>query len=215
MLRTRSTGRGGWKRLLSVRRVLARRKSPSRYKPAVRPHSQTLGSAVKRSFRSILARLLFTLVLITLIGCEKAGPKVDLDSIGQAVLDLEYDMNIEVDRNDCDAGLIHLGERVPVFVMQSQVTRTSDELRQRCSRRESFFSSAHFEISQRDVNVLSPDVAYVVREGDYTMHYLDGRTITRFGVMTTIWNRVETTWKMVHLHESWEESWPAPEAASD
>ena len=35
MLRTRTTGSSGWKQLLSGRRVLARRKSPSRYGASV------------------------------------------------------------------------------------------------------------------------------------------------------------------------------------
>jgi ketosteroid isomerase-like protein len=73
------------------------------------------------------------------------------------------------------------------------------------------FASADCTIDSRDVNVLSPEVAYVVRQGDYTMEYRDGRTVVRFGVMTTLWNRVEDAWTMVHLHESWNDNWPVPE----
>jgi ketosteroid isomerase-like protein len=169
---------------------------------------------MNRSIHAVLGVLLCTAVVFS-AGCVQNSPKTDLDLMGQTVLDLEYEMNLDVDRNDCAAGLIHLGDREPVFVMQSQVTRNSVDLRQNCSRRERVFESAQFDISQRKVNVLSPTVAYVVREGDYTMNYVDGRTITRFGVMTTIWNQVDGTWKMVHLHESWEDSWPAPEPPSN
>jgi len=154
-------------------------------------------------------------VTLGVSGCVEPDRELDVDAIGQVVLDLEYEMNFEVDQNDCGAGLIHLGDRQPIFVMQSRITRSAADLRERCSNREYLFSSAEFEIAQRKVNVMSENVAYVVREGDYTMNYRDGRTITLFGVMTTIWNRVGDTWKMVHLHESWEENWPVPERITD
>ena len=51
-------------------------------------------------------------------------------------------------------------------------------------------------------NVLSSDVAYVVREGNYTINFRDRESRTVYLVMTTIWHRQDDGWKMVHLHES-------------
>jgi ketosteroid isomerase-like protein len=163
--------------------------------------------------------LLLLLIAVSAIGCGSSisdeMQEQDLKGIQETLLTLENEMNLAVDRNDCDEGLMHLGEREPAFVMMARVVRTSDELREQCGSRESKFTSASFSIETRTVNALSHDVAYVVREGDYTMNYKDGQSPTRFGVMTTIWNRVEGEWKMVHLHESWDEPWPAPNSVAE
>jgi ketosteroid isomerase-like protein len=158
--------------------------------------------------------LMWLLLAVSAIGCGTSVSdqmqEQDLKDIQETLLTLENEMNLAVDRNDCEAGLSHLGEREPIFVMMPQVVRTSDELRERCGRRKSMFASASFSIDTITVNALSRDVAYVVREGNYTLNFKDGQSPTRFGAMTTIWNRVEGEWKMVHLHESWDEPWPTP-----
>jgi ketosteroid isomerase-like protein len=51
-------------------------------------------------------------------------------------------------------------------------------------------------------HVLSPDAAFVVREGVYTINFKDGSSRRSYVIMTSVWARQDGAWKMVHLHES-------------
>ena len=111
-------------------------------------------------------------------------------------------MNDAVDALDCATGLESLGTRAPLFVSSGMVVRTEPEVREMCDGMVSSRGGAHFDMDSLTVQVLSPDAAYVVREGNYTVELLDGQTPTVYMVMTTIWHRTAEGWRMVHLHES-------------
>lgn len=138
--------------------------------------------------------------------CANSAPStarpIDSMAVEDTVLKLEAAMNEAVDALDCRTGLTSLGTRAPAFVSSGLVVRTAPELRDMCERMVSGRRRADFAIDAITAHVLSPDVAYVVREGNYTVEHLDGSAITMYMVMTTIWDREPTGWKMVHLHES-------------
>jgi ketosteroid isomerase-like protein len=43
----------------------------------------------------------------------------------------------------------------------------------------------------------------VVREGKYTISFKDGKSETQHMVITTVWEKRDNAWQMVHLHESY------------
>ena len=63
-------------------------------------------------------------------------------------------------------------------------------------------TGATFVTDTVTAHALSPDAAYVVREGEYTINYRNGQIRAERLVMTTIWARRVDGWKVVHLHES-------------
>lgn len=145
------------------------------------------------------------LVPLALPGCSppEAGPTAaEIEAVRDTVLRLEEAMNAAVDALDCEAGLAHMGDREPIFVSVGNVVRTVDELREGCEEMVAGRTGAHFEVDARTAHVLSEDAAFVVREGDYTIDRVDGTSMTIYLVMTTVWDRDDDGWKMVHLHES-------------
>jgi hypothetical protein len=64
--------------------------------------------------------------------------------------------------------------------------------------------SAHEDVQEQRVEVMSRDAAVVVTRGVYTVRYRDSRTIVRPQVVTSVWARNADGWRRVHLHESWQ-----------
>ena len=148
---------------------------------------------------------LFLLLSITLVGL--GARRVQEQSPNQAaieatVLDLEEALNAAVDELDCDAVLQLSGQRAPLFVGSGDVVGTSAEFHQLCVQMVAPRTGSEWDLVNRTVNVLSPEVAYVVREGDYTIHFREQESVTVYLAMTTLWHRGEDGWRMVHLHES-------------
>lgn len=135
-------------------------------------------------------------------GAGTPGPDTDDAAIADTVLRLENEMNTAVDALDCDAGMALIGDREPVFVGNGHALDTRSELVDMCAQMVGGRTGAEFFIADIDAHVLSPDAAYVVRRGDYTIHGTDGTSSTVYLIMTTIWQREPAGWKMVHLHES-------------
>jgi hypothetical protein len=131
---------------------------------------------------------------------QPQAPQPDLDEVRETVLRLENEMNLAVDALNC--GLPENGDREPIFVSGGRVVRTGSELQEMCQNMVANRTGAVFVADRITANVLSTDVAYVVREGNYTINYTDGTSRTPYLVMTTIWHREGDGWKMVHLHES-------------
>ena len=154
--------------------------------------------------RALGPRILCTIIAVSAAtGCASEPPQaseVDLESVRETVLGLENQMNLAVDALQC--GLAENGDREPIFVSGGQVVRTGSELREMCEQMVAPRTGAVFAVDVITANVLSSDVAYVVREGDYTINFRDRDSITIYLVMTTIWHRRDDGWKMVHLHES-------------
>lgn len=111
-------------------------------------------------------------------------------------------MNQAVDSLDCQMGLSYVGDQPPVFVSGGRVVRTHAQLLSVCENMVAPRTGAVFLIDTVTAHALSADAAYVVREGEYTVHYRDGRVRVTHHVMTTIWQRQAGLWRMVHLHES-------------
>lgn len=125
---------------------------------------------------------------------------------GQAVRDtviaLENALNLAVDGLDCAKGMTVIGEKQPVFVSNGWVVRSKPALSTACESMVAPRTGATFIVDTLTAHALSPGSAYVVREGAYTINYRDGRTETLRLIMTTVWERLDGQWRMVHLHES-------------
>ena len=130
-------------------------------------------------------------------------PAVDDEAIRATVIALESAMNLAVDSLDCDSGTATMGDQEPIFAGGGRTVRNRADLKEMCVRMNEPRTGAEFAPDVLiTAHVLSSDVAYVVREGDYTINFKDGSSNTVHLVMTTIWNRQADGWKMVHLHES-------------
>lgn len=147
----------------------------------------------------------FLLVAVSM-GCtaprSRTIPEADAQAIRETVIALENSMNRSVDALDCAAGLASAGAREPIFVSNGYVVRTRDALLEMCETMVSKRTGAVFAMDHLAAHVLSPNAAYVVREGEYTINRQDGTSNRVYMVMTTLWSREGDGWKMVHLHES-------------
>ena len=137
-------------------------------------------------------------------GCTPEPPQtsqVDVEAVRDEVLELENAANLAVDAGRCEFPG-ELGDREPIFVSGGRVVRTGSELLEMCEEMVALRTGAVFTPDRITANVLSNEVAYVVREGNYTINYKDGTSRTVYLVMTTVLHRQDEGWKMVHLHES-------------
>ena len=135
------------------------------------------------------------------------GPRAEMteahaQAIRDSVIHLEAAMNHAVDSLDCGTGLSYVGDQPPVFVSGGRVIRTHAQLLRMCANMVAPRLGAVFVTDTVTAHAVSPDAAYVVREGEYTVNYRDGRVRVTHHVMTTIWQRQAGRWEMVHLHES-------------
>ena len=148
----------------------------------------------------------WALALLAAMGCASAHPRVITDAQAQAVRDtviaLEHATDAAVDHLDCVAAFDRIGDQRPIFVSGGRVVRTRDAFRSACDAIIAPRTGAIFVTDTVSAHVLSPDAAYVVREGAYTVNFKDGTSRRTYLVMTSIWTRENGAWKMVHLHES-------------
>jgi ketosteroid isomerase-like protein len=145
------------------------------------------------------------LLIVFLTGCARGAvvlSDADAKAIRDTVLRLEGAMNQAVDSLNCDKGLSYFGDLSPVFVSGGHVVRTSAALLKMCTSMVAPRIGATFVTDTVTAHALSPDAAYVVREGEYTINLRDGQSHAERLVMTTIWARQGDGWKVVHLHES-------------
>ena len=158
----------------------------------------------KMSGCALRLRITFTLLAFAAAaGCTPEPPQtsqVDVVAVREEVLELENAANLAVDALQCR--FPGLGDREPIFVSSGRVVRTGSELREMCEEMVALRTGAVFAPDRITANVLSNDVVYVVREGNYTVNYKDGTSRTTYLVMTTVWHRQDEGWEMVHLHES-------------
>jgi len=152
-----------------------------------------------------------TLALLAVAAAISCAPEQrplsqsDIDQVRETVLRFDNEMNRAVDALDCgppESGEWESSDREPIFVSGGRVVRTSAEVHEICKKMVSKRTGAVFAPDRITANVLSTDVAYVVREGNNTINYTDGTSTTNYLAMTTIWHREGGKWKMVHLHES-------------
>jgi len=161
-------------------------------------------SKMKMDSYAFRLRITFTLLAFAAAaGCTPEPPQtsqVDVAAVREEVLELENAANLAVDAGQCE--FPGLGDREPIFVSGGRVVRTGSELLEMCEEMVAPRTGAVFAPDRITANVLSNDVAYVVREGNYTINYKDGTSRTVYLVMTTVFHRQDEGWKMVHLHES-------------
>ena len=150
--------------------------------------------------------------LALLAACTPSAPSPMTDRQARGIRDtvtaLETSMNLAVDALDCTTGLSYIADEPPVFVSNSRVVRTRAALQTLCQAMVAPRTGATFVTDTVSAHALSPDAAYLVREGNYTINFKDGRAETQRLIMTTVWQRKQGEWKMVHLHESY--SVPSP-----
>ena len=142
------------------------------------------------------------------LGCAEAPlPLGDAErsAIGDSILALATSSDGAVDRLDCATGVEIFGDREPIFVGGGRVMRSRAELEPMCEQMITGRTGATYELTSSDVHVLSRDIAYLVREGTYTIEYTESEPNINTLVITGIWERGEAGWKRVHFHESWPE----------
>lgn len=133
---------------------------------------------------------------------ENATADIDLEAARAEVLAAEDAMNQAVDGIDCATGMTYAAESEPLFVSGGNVVRTKSELSAVCERMVAPRSGAVFSIDARSARMLSDAAAVVVREGNYTINFLDGTSLQIYLVMSTVWEHDVDGWRMIHLHES-------------
>jgi len=176
-----------------------------RYTASPLPQGYTFLQSLK-SMNCQSSRLLFVcvaLIMLAMTGCKSHAAQeseIDIGEIQQTVLQLENHLHLGVDSLRC--GLPDVGEGQPTFVSNGFVIRTGDELREMCEELVAPRTGAVWVVDTISANVLSRDIAYVVREGNYTISFKDRDPQSVDAVITTIWHRQDEEWKMVHLHES-------------
>ncbi len=160
-----------------------------------------------RSWNELVTRCVAVGGLMLAAGCAAPSDAPLSADEAQAIRDtvtvLEDGMNRSVDALDCQSGLKSIGDRAPIFVSGGIVVRTQAMMTEGCGRMVQGRTGAAWSVDTLTAHALSANAAYVVREGRYTINRLDGTDTTNYMVMTTIWERQDTSWKMVHLHESW------------
>jgi ketosteroid isomerase-like protein len=148
----------------------------------------------------------WAIVVVAAIGCAAVQPRVITGAEAQAVRDtvtaLENATNSAVDRLDCTGAFEQIGDQQPMFVSGGHVVRTRALFRDACEAIIALRIGAVFVTDTLSAHVLSPDAAYVVREGVYTVNFKDGTSRRTYLVITSVWTRQNAAWKMVHLHES-------------
>jgi ketosteroid isomerase-like protein len=148
----------------------------------------------------------WAIVVVAALGCAGVQPRVITGAEAQAVRDtvtaLENATNSAVDRLDCTGAFERIGDQQPMFVSGGRVVRTRALFRDACDAIIALRTGAVFVTDTLSAHVLSPDAAYVVREGIYTVSFKDGTSRRTYLVITSVWTRQNAGWKMVHLHES-------------
>jgi ketosteroid isomerase-like protein len=139
-------------------------------------------------------------------GCRQPRPPPVTDARSAALRDsliaLDRTMNQAVDGLDCPKAMGFIADEQPVFISGGRAIRTRAQLASLCDALVAPRTGAVFVPQAVTAHLLSPDAGYVVREGEYTIHYRDGRVRSEHLAMTTIWARRAGRWQMVHLHES-------------
>jgi hypothetical protein len=143
------------------------------------------------------------LALCTLTACAEASPPAaapDLDAIRDTVLQLEGQLNAEAMALNCS--MPELGDGDPLYVSQGNVVPTRAEFVEACAQMVAPRTPGEYDAERITANVLSPDAAIVVREGNLTINFRERESWTGPVVVTTVWQRGEDGWKAVHIHES-------------
>lgn len=145
-------------------------------------------------------------IVLAAAGCRQPPPATlspaRTAALRDSLIALDSTMNYAVDNLDCDRGMSYIGDERPLFVSGGRVIETHDQLLKVCRDLVAPRTGARMVVRSATAHVLSPDAGYVVHDGEYIVTLKSGETRTEHLAMTTIWERQNGVWKMVHLHES-------------
>ncbi|MGH7669797.1 MAG: YybH family protein [Gemmatimonadaceae bacterium] len=140
------------------------------------------------------------------MSCTSPAPDAlsagDAQTIRDTVIALDHLMNHAVDNLDCTKGMSYIANQPPVFISNGHVVMSKPELLRACQQMVAPRTGAEFEPDSVTAYALGRTAAYVVHRGEYTIHFKNGKTRREHLTMTTIWQRSDSGWRMVHLHES-------------
>ena len=146
------------------------------------------------------------IVLAAGMACSSLQPRpitaVTALAVRDTVIALENATDLAVDRPDCPAAFENIGDGEPIFVSSGRVFGTRTAFRGACDTMIASRTGAVFVTDTASAHVLSPDAAFVVREGVYTVNLMDGSLRRTYLIMTSVWARQDGGWKMLHLHKS-------------
>ena len=158
--------------------------------------------------RFVCSLILGHVILAVATGCSmsqgKAMTEAESKSVRDTVIALEHATNLAVDRLDCGAAFGNVGNREPMFVSNALLFRKRAAFRNACDGMIVPRAGAVFAVDTVTAHALSRDAAYVVSEGIYTITMKDGTSVRQQLIMTSIWARQAESWKMAHLHESYQ-----------
>lgn len=132
----------------------------------------------------------------------QAMTEADANAVRDTVTKLEDAVNAAVDRLDCTTGFKAVGDREPMFVTNALLVRKRAAFEAACNGMVQPRTGAVFVVDTLTAHALAPNAAYVVREGKYTISFKDGKSDKQYLIMTSVWEKRDGNWLMVHLHES-------------
>lgn len=145
-------------------------------------------------------------------GCAARAPAVpwtgstaERAALEDTIKRLSRETGAAFDAADCERlDLAAIAGRF-VFLAQGRVLELEgpEQMMELCRRIKRDRLSAHDEIQDQKVELLSRDAAYIVQRSVYTIRMRDGTSIVRPQVVTGIWVRRSEGWRLLHLHESW------------
>ena len=148
------------------------------------------------------------ILFVSSVACSSTSREMsdqEIAAIREAV-SMEFDkVNDAVDRLDCSGIKSRPRDREPVFVSQGRVSRTSDAERADCEKMLVGRTGASWTNTRTVVHVLSPNAAYLVREGTYTISYHDRAPRVLALVISNVFERHGGNWLSMHFHESFTE----------
>lgn len=147
-----------------------------------------------------------SLLFLATASCTAPGngalSAAEAQAIRDTVIALDHAANHAVDGLDCAKGLSYIANQPPVFISNGNVVMTQPQLLQLCEQMVAPRTGAEFAPDSVTAYALGRNAAYVVHSGEYTIHFKTGQTRREHLAMTTIWQRSDSGWRMVHLHES-------------
>ena len=108
-------------------------------------------------------------------------------------------------RNGCDEIGSYIGAQHGSVATQGRVIDVpgSTEAVTMCRTLKGDRVAAREFINDERVEVLGRDAAMLITQSLYAEDFRDGSTVVREKVVTTVWVRSDSTWRHIHLHESW------------
>jgi len=170
------------------------------------------------TFRRSLAAALLAVILLGTSACVSRGgaespvlSQASRTAITDQVRSVVAESARAYESPECSSGKLSWYPTQPPYVhfaAEDQIITltTLEEIEAYCRRLTQGRLSTHETIQEQTVQVLTPDVAYVVTQSLQMSQWRDGRTQTLPTVETAIVAREEGAWRIVYKHISWRDS---------